>query len=319
MKDLGTEFCKAKTAVEIRYHPVSQDAAWESSSAVDGPGHSPHPLPLSRVRARGDNCPHTLRISWRVGEKCTSPAAALPSPPAPLPSTGEGRESELLLIDSILDDKTVAAYDKPWSAIRPREVPLGWRAAGIVVHPTNPVSVISFRQLRDVFSGKIKDWGEVGEAGSGEQGAGSTERGVGTWRWPRAQSGSMVRRPKIRSAGWWKRSWAWAGSTSAILPRSDAGKVILTVARDPMALGVVDLAEMPPGEASVKMLAISPPGAGRAPPARELPPGYPLIQPVGMWVSGQAARRRRILAISWPRASAPGRSSGTAWCRRSCL
>ncbi len=81
------------------------------------------------------------------------------------------------------------------------------------------------------------------------------------------------------------------GQHAAILPRGDAGKVILTVARDGLALGLVDLAEMPPGDASVKMLAISPPGAGLGAPTRvNLPPGYTLSQPVGMWVSGQAGQ-----------------------------
>ncbi len=78
---------------------------------------------------------------------------------------------------------------------------------------------------------------------------------------------------------------------ATVLPRSDVGKVILSVARDPMALGVVDLAQMPPGEASVKVLAIAPPCMGPAAPTRvKLPPGYPLIQPVGLWVSGQASQ-----------------------------
>ena len=80
----------------------------------------------------------------------------------------------MLIIDSILDDKTVFAYDKQWSAVRPREVALGWRAAGIVVHPANPLSVVSFRQLRDVYSGKIKGWAQLGE-GSTEYGVRSTK------------------------------------------------------------------------------------------------------------------------------------------------
>ena len=180
MKDLGTEFCKAKTAVEIRYHPVSQDAAVGEFVGGRQPSAQPSPPAPLPSTGEGRQLPsHPANLVEGQGRNAPSPAAALPSPPAPLPSTGEGRKAELLLIDSILDDKTVAAYDKPWSALKPREVPLGWRVAGIIVHPTNPVSVISFRQLRDVFSGKIKDWGEVGQAGSGEQGAGSTERGAG--------------------------------------------------------------------------------------------------------------------------------------------
>ena len=78
---------------------------------------------------------------------------------------------------------------------------------------------------------------------------------------------------------------------AAVLPRSDAGKVIAAVARDPLALGVVDLAQMLPGEASVKLLTIAPPCAGPVAPTRDaLPPDYPLSQPVGLWVSSRASR-----------------------------
>ena len=141
MKELGTEFSKAKTAVEIKYHAGTQDAAiGEFVGGEQDAALTPCPSP-----------------EYGRGEK----------DPAPLPSRrGEQREA-MLLIDSILDDKTVTTYDKAWSAIKPREVLLGWRAAGIVVHPTNPVSVISFRQLRDVFSGKIKDWWGLMNGGTG--------------------------------------------------------------------------------------------------------------------------------------------------------
>ena len=58
MKDLGVEFSKAKTAVEIKYHAVSPDAAVGEFVGGGEPASplppSPHPLPLFRVRARGE-------------------------------------------------------------------------------------------------------------------------------------------------------------------------------------------------------------------------------------------------------------------------
>jgi ABC-type phosphate transport system substrate-binding protein len=93
MKELGAEFSKAKTAVEIKYHAGTQNAA----------------------------------IGEFVGGE-----ASQPSPPAPLPE-GEGRNTELVLIDAMIETKTAHDYDKAWKAIRPAKVTLGWRAAALEV------------------------------------------------------------------------------------------------------------------------------------------------------------------------------------------
>ena len=260
MRTLGRKFSKAKTAAEVKYHPVTQGEAvgefvggnekerekrGRGEGKTSGHGEESKTPSPPLVKDEGgrmkDEVNAAVGVRWERGEPALTPG------PSPL-STGEGRDGDvtpspecrrgrnakLLLIDSILDDKTVAAYDKPWSAITPHEIPLGWRAAGIVVHPTNPVSVISFRQLRDVYEGKIKDWSEVGEAGSKEYTVHSKEYDVqskeygvqsreygGTLAIAKGAIRSTARRRMIQSAGWWKDKLGLGRQHVTVLPRGD--------------------------------------------------------------------------------------------------
>ena len=43
-----------------------------------------------------------------------------------------------------------------------KPIPVAKDVLAIVVHPTNPIENISMEQLKDVLSGKIKNWGELG-------------------------------------------------------------------------------------------------------------------------------------------------------------
>lgn len=42
------------------------------------------------------------------------------------------------------------------------QIPVGWDALVVVVHPDNPVENITFAQLRDVYLGKVSNWKELG-------------------------------------------------------------------------------------------------------------------------------------------------------------
>lgn len=42
------------------------------------------------------------------------------------------------------------------------QVPVAWDALAVIVHPKNPVQTITFKQLQDVYLGKIKNWNELG-------------------------------------------------------------------------------------------------------------------------------------------------------------
>ena len=42
------------------------------------------------------------------------------------------------------------------------QVPVAWDALAVIVHPKNPVQTITFKQLQDVYLGKIQNWNELG-------------------------------------------------------------------------------------------------------------------------------------------------------------
>ena len=44
------------------------------------------------------------------------------------------------------------------------QVPVAWDALAVIVHPSNPVKSITFKQLQDVYLGKITNWKELGGA-----------------------------------------------------------------------------------------------------------------------------------------------------------
>lgn len=46
--------------------------------------------------------------------------------------------------------------------VRPREYPVALDAVLVHVHPSNPVSALDFDQLSGLFSGRIRNWKEVG-------------------------------------------------------------------------------------------------------------------------------------------------------------
>lgn len=42
------------------------------------------------------------------------------------------------------------------------QVPVAWDALAVIVHPQNPVETINLRQLQDIYTGKIRNWQELG-------------------------------------------------------------------------------------------------------------------------------------------------------------
>lgn len=42
------------------------------------------------------------------------------------------------------------------------QVPVGWDALVVIVHPNNPVGNITFNQLRDIYLGKLRNWAQLG-------------------------------------------------------------------------------------------------------------------------------------------------------------
>jgi hypothetical protein len=346
MKELGVEFSKAKTAVEIKYHPAGQDAAIAefvggplpgagkpspptgkseirmSKSETNGTngdknqeenGSTPEPSAVVPKRNEnqmesGNELPHSKgAIADGEGSKVDEHAAKQPSPPAPLPE-GEGGRRELLLIDSTYQSKTAHDYDPAWQARKPRKVPLGWRAAAIVVHPTNKLSAISSRQFRNVYDGQITDWWDLGKperplgVKNSDPGVEAIDEGLGNVDLALQYGTIHLYGPPAEDPISRFLENKFGRQHAKIVPRADVGKLIQTVARDPLAMGVVDLAEMPAGEASVKVLGlVSSFPAGRTYGAMvasrdKVPEDYWLGQTVDLWVSPEASQAAKDFA-----------------------
>ena len=155
------------------------------------------------------------------------------------------------------------------------------------------------RRLRRTEQGLVRR----GKGGEQERGAGSGEQGAKTAEQEaKAQAMALffgaihlygppaedpISRLMETELGWKQHV--------KVLPRADIGKLIQTVARDPLAMGIVDLSQMPAGEASVKILAIGPslPAGGTY---ETLPQGYWLSQPVDLWVSAEAGQPAKDFA-----------------------
>ena len=279
MKEIGQEFSKADTAVEVQYHAGGQ---------VEAVGRFVH-------------------------------------------------GGELVLLDALLEDATVEKYDRPWRELQPRLVPLGCIAAAVVVHPSNPASELTFRQLHNIFCGKLTKWGELAETDAPEpfmRGDDSKADGGTSLPSPPAAAGGSgggrradgkntratrkpAQPPKVaKQDPWAKRtihlfgppaedpinqqveSQLQIGAEQATVSRKpDAAKVLAAVARDPAAIGVIDLAKLPADDVSVKILAISLPEREAVRPSHwQVPEGYVLARPVQLYVSERASRSAKGLA-----------------------
>lgn len=127
----------------------------------------------------------------------------------------------------------------------------------VVVHPDNPLSGLTQRQLEAVFAGAVADWGELkGRPGkihlvSREAGSGSREA---------------------------FRSLVGPVSPHAIVQNS-AGAIRVAVMDDPNAIGYVSLGTLRMGR--LKALAVDGKQPGQ--------PGYPLVRPISFVTRGRPA------------------------------
>jgi len=59
-----------------------------------------------------------------------------------------------------IEPKEVEVAQK--KGIEPKEFKVAYDGLAVVVHPSNPVEKLTLKQLSDIFTGKIKNWKEVG-------------------------------------------------------------------------------------------------------------------------------------------------------------
>jgi ABC-type phosphate transport system substrate-binding protein len=121
---------------------------------------------------------------------------------------------------------------------KPKAVVLGRMEVGIIVHPENPLASLPLDEARSIFCGEVKKWPAV-------RGAAAAMHVFGL---KRGDPIAQLLKEKLAESGGRKPLKYTA--------QPDTEKVILTVARDPAAIGFVDLNQLPPGEKSVKLVPV---------------------------------------------------------------
>ncbi len=116
-----------------------------------------------------------------------------------------------------------------------KSVELGRMAVGVVVHPENPLDSLPIDETRAIFCGEIKKWPAV-------RGVAPVMHVFGL-----KQSDPIAQLMKEKLGG---RSLKYVNQPSS-------EKVILAVARDPAAIGFVDLSQLPENEKSVKRVKVT--------------------------------------------------------------
>ena len=108
-------------------------------------------------------------------------------------------------------------------------------AVGIIVHPENPLASLPLGEAKAIFCGKVKKWPAV--------------RGVAAAMHVFGLKQNSPTTQLLKE----KLAMRRALNVSA---QPDTGKVILAVARDPAAIGFVDLGQLPPNDKSVKLVPV---------------------------------------------------------------
>ena len=152
-----------------------------------------------------------------------------------------------------------------------QEMVLGSRAVGVVVHPENVFQQLTMDDLRQIVAGEVDRW--PGTTGTAERIAIYSLPATN----PLMQLVDQAMGPDLKR------------TKMTVRPNSE--RVILSVASQPGALGLVDLTKVGRHETKVRLLAILPSGTSEAvPPARNrVPEGYPLARQVYLHLSPKAS------------------------------
>jgi ABC-type phosphate transport system substrate-binding protein len=342
--DLALEFVKAKATVQVKWQQ-GESLAEAAAKFLDGG---------ELLLWEGGKLPENGERKAKSEEP--SPPTPLPKgegtkTPAPLPKSGEGSKATIPLPKTGEGSKTASpapGSTPPATHHAPLTThPLGNRAVGVIVHRENAVKNLTLDDLRQIYAGDVEKWpGTVGKDAkmkliglpSDSPAMRLVEEKLGNppsppTPLPQAGEGSKTAFPAPRPS-------PPSARHARVTRRPDTAKVIQAVAGDPGAIGLVDLAAMPPKESSVKLLAIVPnsepgrvdtetaketaketpketpgrhgPALKESPeqrgPARKgsseprvpapdhVPDGYPLAQPVTLYVHPRANQTAKDLA-----------------------
>ena len=150
--------------------------------------------------------------------------------------------TELLVADEASGQWSVVSGQReanPKSKIEnPKPIELGRMEAGIIVHPENPLASLPLEEVRSIFCGETEKWPAV-------RGAAAAMHVFGL---KRGDPITQLLKEKLAESGG-RKSLKYTA-------QPDNEKVILAVARDPAAIGFVDLSQLPPKEKSVKLVPV---------------------------------------------------------------
>jgi hypothetical protein len=144
--------------------------------------------------------------------------------------------TELLLVDKGSVQGPVVGPNQ--TSPGPKPIELGRMEAGIIVHPENPLPSLPLEEVRSIFCGETKKWPAVRGAAAAMHVFG-LKRGDPITR--------LLKEKLFEDEG--RKSLKYTA-------QPDNEKVILAVARDPAAIGFVDLSQLPPKEKSVKLVPV---------------------------------------------------------------
>jgi ABC-type phosphate transport system substrate-binding protein len=200
-------------------------------------------------------------IQWRFNAVVSEPAAVAGF------LTGQSRE--LLFLSERPNEQTMRQHGTKWNELQPTESTPAASAVAVVVHPTNKLVSLSLDQLQSILNGKTADWKLLG-SGSGEIRPFSLPADTTTGRIIAKELMPFTQATKLK-------------------PRKDMAEVLSAVSLDPLAIGFVDLAAIPPGQ-NVRILPIGTALRAADPTPANIKSGmYPLAQRMFLYVHPKAS------------------------------
>ncbi len=192
---------------------------------------------------------------------------------------GEGKQA-LLLLNDRPSVQALAALGERWEKVKPTEYLIAGRGAAIIVNPANQLASLTQDQVRGLFKGEIADWGLLGGTGLAASG---NKAPITAYGLPAGDPVSAI----LQQEGVLVQS-------HQVTAKKDSAEVLAAVAADSQGIGVVDLAALPVGDKSVRVLAIQ---IGTGNKAELVPPTpdnlknamYPYAQRVYLYVHPQAS------------------------------
>jgi len=180
--------------------------------------------------------------------------------------------TELLLLDGPLTTRGERSANP--KSPSPKSVELGRMAVGIIVHPENPLESLPLDEAKSIFCGEIKKWPAV-------RGAAAAMHVFGL---KHTDPTTQLLKEKLVERG---RSLKYNTQ-----PGNE--KVILAVARDPAAIGFVDMSQLPPNDKSVKLVPVCEGKSKSQIPNQQIP--NPLERTLTLYVSPNASQMAKDFA-----------------------